>query len=341
MRTPALPANETERLAALRSAACAYAPREERFDRITRTVRRLLQVPIALITIVEADEQWFRSVQGLEIDHTPRDISFCGHVVADGRPLVINDTWAEEDFADNPLVIGEPGIRSYIGWPLEIAPGLVAGSLCAIDTMPRTFGPHEAEGLKDLARIAESELRSQAAHNLQQTLLMRLDLMQRRHAFDAATGCWTIRGVRELLGLAVPQARADGSHLALCHIELLDLDAVALTLGDATRATVLPVAAQLLRGALPQDAALARIGQAEFCALVQAPGAATLGHLLAPVQQPELIGVLPDGRQLQTRVQARVTRLASLGAAADAGRFWAQSLARAHAGGPDPGTGIP
>lgn len=326
MRAPALPDNEAQRLEAIRNASCAYAPREERFDRITRTVRRLLHVPIALITIVEADEQWFRSVQGLEVDHTPRDISFCGHVVASGRPLVINDTWAEPDFADNPLVIGSPGIRSYLGWPLEIAPGLVAGSLCAIDTIPRVFGEIEALGLKDLAQIAASELRSQAAQSLQKNLLMRLDLMQRRHALDPVTGCWTIRGLRELLGLAVPQARSDGTHLALCHLSLDGFDEAARALGEVGRPTVLSVAAQLLRGLLPPEAALARLGEQDFCALVQAPGAATLDHVVAPMLEPELVGVLPDGRRLECRLRARITRLAELGPDADASRFWARSL---------------
>lgn len=93
---------------------CAYAPREECFDRITRTVKCLLEVPIALISIVEEDEQWFRSVQGLEVDHTPRDISFCGHAVALKRPLYIRDALEDEWFRDNPLVAGSPGIHAYL-----------------------------------------------------------------------------------------------------------------------------------------------------------------------------------------------------------------------------------
>lgn len=327
MRPAPIPDNDIERLDALRAGVCAYAPREERFDRLTRTLRRLLQAPIALISIVEEDEQWFRSVQGLAIGHTPRDISFCGHVVATGRPLVIEDTWADEAFLDNPLVIGEPGIRSYAGWPLAIAPGLYAGSLCAIDTMPRVFSRDELLGLKDLAAIAETELRAHATDSLQKTLLMRLDLAQRRHALDAATGCWSIRGFRELLGMAVPQAASDNTQLALVRLAVHGLDAMASVLGEAGRTSLLSILAQLLRERLPADGALARLAESEFCALVAAPTALLLEQLLVPVVQEALVGVLPDGRQLRARVAARVVRLPDLEPGTSASRFWAALLA--------------
>jgi len=174
MRVPLFPENED----ALRFAQCAYAPREERFDRITRTAQRLLHVPISLVSIVEQDEQWFRSVQGIEVAHTPRDISFCAHAVALNQPVCIPDTLYDPDFSDNPLVTGPPGIRSYLGWPLEIAPGVVAGTLCVIDTMPRTFGQEDFDALKDLASMAEAELKINALSHLQSRLLMKLNALQ-------------------------------------------------------------------------------------------------------------------------------------------------------------------
>lgn len=332
MRAAPLPANESERLASIRQAYCAYAPREERFDRITRTLRRLLNVPIALLTIVEENEQWFRSVQGLETDHTPRDISFCGHVVASGKALIINDTHTDADFLDNPLVTGSPGIRSYVGWPLEIAPGLVAGSLCAIDTMPRIFSADELAGLRDLACIAESELRSQGAVSVQKALLMRLDLMQRRHALDPVTGCWSIRGFRELLGLGVAQAQNDHGQLALCHLSIRNFGAALAGLNEGKQHSLLSVVAQLLRERLPADGALARLGELDFCAMVSAPTVEGLHQLLAPLTQAELAGVLPGGQRVNLELDAYVVRLADLGrgkssAAASASRLWAAVLA--------------
>ncbi|RYF43617.1 MAG: GAF domain-containing protein [Comamonadaceae bacterium] len=331
MRAASIPPNEPERLAALRQAHCAYAPREERFDRITRTLRRLLNVPIALLTIVEENEQWFRSVQGLHTDHTPRDISFCGHVVATGKTLIINDTHTDPDFLDNPLVTGSPGIRSYVGWPLEIAPGLVAGSLCAIDTMPRVYSADELAGLRDLAGIAESELRSQAAAGVQKALWMRLDLMQRRHSLDPVTGCWSIRGFRELLGLGVAQARSDHGQLALCHLSIRNFAPALAGLNEGRQHSLLSVVAQLLRERLPADGALARLGDLDFCAMVSAPAVEGLNQLLAPLTQTELVGVLPGGQEVDMQLDAYVVRLSDLGhvasAAAAASRLWAAVLA--------------
>ena len=116
-------------------------------------------------------------VQGIEVDHTARDISFCGHAIALNKPLSIPDAWEDIRFHDNPLVLGPPGIRSYLGWPLEIAPGLAVGSLCVIDTMPRTFGPEERD--RDLASMAEAELQMKAMSSLQSKLMMRLSALQR------------------------------------------------------------------------------------------------------------------------------------------------------------------
>jgi GGDEF domain-containing protein len=327
MRSAALPAREDQRLEAIREFVCAYAPREERFDRLTRLVRLLMNVPVALLTIVEADEQWFRSVQGLEVDHTPRDISFCAHVVATGHPLIIGDTWADADFLDNPLVTGPPGIRSYAGWPLQIAPGLVAGSLCAIDTIPRQFDGDELMGLKELAAIAESELRAHAEGSVQRQLLMRMDLMQRRHALDPETGCWTIRGFRELLGLAVPQAQAERGALALCVLQVQGIDEAAAALGPhAGRAMAMSVLAQLLRERLPPEAALARLADGSFCALVTAPNASLLDATIAPLVLPEVEGVLPRGERFAVRLTARVVRLATQGPGASAAGLWAAAL---------------
>ena len=87
--------NESQRGEALDAAMCAFVPREERFDRITRTVKRLLDVPLALISIVERDVQWFRSAQGLLEAETPRSISFCGHAIASKKPLVVPDATSD------------------------------------------------------------------------------------------------------------------------------------------------------------------------------------------------------------------------------------------------------
>lgn len=323
-----IPATETPRLAALRAANCAYAPREERFDRITRIARRLLQVPIAMISIVEQHEQWFRSVQGLEVAHMARDISFCGHVVALNRAFFVPDTWSDPDFADNPLVTGPPGIRSYIGWPLEIAPGMTVGALCVMDTMPRTYGVEDFEALRDLAHMTETELRVSALSSLQNKLLMRLNTLQRKGALDPLTGCWNIRGFRELLALGFDDARANGTDLAVCHLHVNNLHEVAAAASYANEDAVMQLLAQVLRQRLPLQGALARLGPRDFCALIPSRSPLMLEHELAQLTFPDATVDLPDSQlRLEISLSVRVASLAELGPSATAQGLWAHALA--------------
>lgn len=322
------PPNETERLQALRTGHCAYAPREERFDRITRTAKRLLEVPISLISIVEQDEQWFRSVQGIEVAHTPRDISFCGHVVALNEPFCIADAWYDPDFSDNPLVTGPPGIRAYLGWPLEIAPGMAVGSLCVIDTMPRTFGKGDYDALSDLASMAAAELRITAMSSLQNKLLMQLNILQRKGALDPLTGCWNIRGFRQLLALGVEDARKNGTDLAVCHLHVENLAEVAGAAGYANQDAVTLLLAQLLRQRLPPQGALARLGPQDFCALVPSKSPLHLEQELAKLTFPAVTVDLPGSQlQVELALKVQVAWLADFGPSASADSLWAHVLA--------------
>lgn len=328
MLSAPIPENEILRLAALRSAYCAYAPREERFDRITRTAKRLLHVPISLISIVEQDGQWFRSVQGIEVAHTPRDISFCAHAVALNQPVCIPDTWSDPDFSDNPLVTGPPGIRSYLGWPLELAPGAAVGTLCVIDTMPRTFGAEDFAALKDLASMAEAELKISAMSSLQNKLLMRLSTLQRQGALDSLTGCWNIRGFRELLSLGFDDARRNGTDLAVCHIRVNNMEDVAAAAHYSNLDAMTQLLAQVLRQRLPQQGALARLGPRSFCALVPSDSPLELEHQLARLTFPSAAVDLPDNRlRLDLALSIRVAFLSELSPLATADSLWGHALA--------------
>jgi signal transduction histidine kinase len=158
MMEPSLPENEAQRLDELRKLRILDTPAEERFDRITRTVGDLFQVPIALITLVDADRQWFKSRTGFELSETPRPISFCAHAILDPIPFVVEDTLRDERFANNPLVAGELAIRFYAGMPLRSISGLRLGTLCIMDRQPRTFDADDVRRLRDLAAWAEREL---------------------------------------------------------------------------------------------------------------------------------------------------------------------------------------
>jgi GAF domain-containing protein len=155
--------NEDQRLAMLRDLLVLDTPPEERFDRITRFAAEQFDVPIALISLVDENRQWFKSRIGLDACETSRDISFCAHALAANAPLVIEDAAQDERFHDNPLVTGAPFIRFYAGAPLELEPGIVLGTLCLIDHAPRDFDLLDAAILGNLRELVVEELRRRRA----------------------------------------------------------------------------------------------------------------------------------------------------------------------------------
>jgi len=158
MIAPAIPFDEQERLTQLRSLAILDTPAEERFDRITRMARRLFRVPIAVVSLTDENRQWFKSCFGLDASETERRTSFCGHAILNRGALVIEDATLDERFADNPMVTGDPNIRFYAGQPLHTLSGKAVGTLCIIDSEPRTFGQEDLLTLSDLAGMVEREI---------------------------------------------------------------------------------------------------------------------------------------------------------------------------------------
>lgn len=171
MKPPAIGANETERLAVLRSYEILDTPPEPRFDTLTKLAANILKVPIALITFVDTDRQWFKSRYGLDAPETPRDVSFCGHVVAAEAPLVVPDALQDLRFSDNPLVTGDPKVRFYAGVPLQTPDGFSLGTFCAIDHNPRQMAGAEVETLELLARQVVEVLELQRRHTASEARL--------------------------------------------------------------------------------------------------------------------------------------------------------------------------
>ena len=153
-----IPADEERRLQALRRLAILDTPAEARFDRFTRLAAALADVPIATVTLIEANRQWFKSCVGLEARETSRELSFCAHVVADRQALVVADTFMDDRFADHPLVLGAPRIRFYAGFPVFHDDGVCLGTLCLIDIRPRQFPERTLQQLRELAALVEQEL---------------------------------------------------------------------------------------------------------------------------------------------------------------------------------------
>jgi GAF domain-containing protein len=149
-----LPHNEAKRLSALRELLILDTPPEERFDRISAFAAKEFDVPIALVSLVDQDRQWFKSSFGMEdMQESPRDTSFCGHAVAMAKTLVVPDALADLRFVDNPMVVGHPYIRFYAGALLRLPYGQVVGTLCIMDRRPREFDKLDEAilgGLRDL-----------------------------------------------------------------------------------------------------------------------------------------------------------------------------------------------
>ena len=152
---------EVARLEKLRSYNVLDILPEEAFDRVTRMVSQILDVPISLVSLVGRDRQWFKSRHGIDLTSTCKKVSFCKHVLEGHKLLIVPDALEDDRFKNNPLVVGEPHIRSYFGAPLTTPDGFSIGALCAIDVKPRDITPEQKTLLADLAAtvIDEMELR--------------------------------------------------------------------------------------------------------------------------------------------------------------------------------------
>ena len=161
MPTAPYPANERERLAALQQCNVLDTASESAFDDVTQIAAYLCQTPIALVSLIDRDRQWFKSRVGLAVPETDRKLAFCAHAILQDDILIVPDSFADARFADNPLATGEPHVRFYAGVPLITAEGYALGTLCVIDHVPRQITSEQIQTLKALARqvVVQLELR--------------------------------------------------------------------------------------------------------------------------------------------------------------------------------------
>lgn len=150
--------NEDLRLQVLRRYDILDTAPEETFDRLTRIVAAALRVPIAAVSLVDDHRQWFKSRIGLAVTETPRSASFCAHTMLEDGAMVVTDARQDLRFSGSPLVVGEPHIRFYAGYPVVSSDGVALGAVCAIDTAPRDISEQELGLLKDLAALVNEQL---------------------------------------------------------------------------------------------------------------------------------------------------------------------------------------
>jgi GAF domain-containing protein len=150
--SPPIPENESARLRVLYQYEILDTISEEAFDELTELAAIICNTPIALITLVDKDRQWFKSVIGMSGRETPRDVAFCAHTIMGADVMIVPDATRDKRFASNPLVTSDPHIRFYAGAPLLSPGGYGLGSLCVIDRVPRTLAPEQKKALEILGR---------------------------------------------------------------------------------------------------------------------------------------------------------------------------------------------
>jgi hypothetical protein len=158
VRAAPIPDNEAARLETLRQYQVLDTDSEDAFDDLTRLASYICQTPTALISLVDANRQWFKARVGIQARETPRNISFCGHAVMHQGCFIIEDALFDERFADNPLVINEPFVRFYAGMPLLSPEGFAIGTLCVMDRKPRHLDAKQIDALQMLANQVMSQL---------------------------------------------------------------------------------------------------------------------------------------------------------------------------------------
>ncbi len=158
MEAPTIPANEEARLRALDRYQVLDTPREKAFDDLTWLARKIADTPIALVSLIDRERQWFKSKQGLGACETHRNISFCGHAIHRKGPFVVSNALEDNRFSDNPLVTRAPHIRFYTGFPLTTPDGFNLGTLCVIDREPRKLAPEQMKMLSVVATQVVNQL---------------------------------------------------------------------------------------------------------------------------------------------------------------------------------------
>lgn len=301
MLVPAPTKNEECRLASLKSLRILDTVPEERFDRVTRLAKKLFSVPIALVSLVDEKRQWFKSSIGIDVKETPREISFCGHTIHSNHTLVVEDAVQDKRFSDNPLVISAPNIRFYAGHPITAPSGENIGTLCIIDTKPRTLSADDLAALNDLAALITSEF-------------MALQLA----TMDELTNITNRRGFKRLGQHCLDMANRQDT---ICHLVYFDLnkfkqfnDNYGHTLGDQ----VLKIFAEQMKNTFRASDICARFGGDEFIVLLTDGEQETTqqaikrfannlisvsGHLDLPYQVTFSYGVVAYDRQKHINIE--------------------------------------
>ena len=254
----------TLKIANLHTLDLFYTPLEERFERITRLARRTLHVPVAAITLLNDEKQWFKSVAGWSVSELPREAGFCKYTVQQGDLLIISDTHQDPRCAKSPLVKAAPHFRAYAGFPLVDEHGSPGGTFCVFDTKPRLLSEADRQALVDLGSMAQREVLSDRLSAAHTALTAKLSVARREAMMDPLTRLWNRRGASVLLTSALVAADRDGTPLTLALLDLDNFKRINDTYGHQVGDEVLRKIAARLTSVIRAADIICRIGGDEF-----------------------------------------------------------------------------
>ncbi len=251
MISPAQPENERERLASLQSLRVLDTEPEERFDRVTRLAKKIFDVPIAVISLVDENRQWFKSCDGLDAKETSREVSFCGHTIHHNRPLIVEDALQDRRFFDNPLVISAPHIRFYAGHPVSAPTGENIGTVCIIDTKIRKLSAEDITALTDLAGLVSAEFMSSQLATM-----------------DDLTSIANRRGFKCIAQHSMDMAARQEDNCYLVYFDLNNFKLFNDNYGHAIGDQVLKIFSEQMKSTFRTSDVCARLGGDEFAVLL-------------------------------------------------------------------------
>lgn len=272
---PALPAltetiasTATLRIAAIPESDYFCTPVEERFERITRVARHALNVPVAAVTLINGDRQWFKSVCGWPVSELPLDSTLCQITIAEGKLTTIGDTQSEPKTRGIPLVSEMPRFRAYAGYPIRDEYGHISGTFCVFDTKPRRFTQEDCGALIDLAVMAQRELMSEQLKSAHLQLASKLGISRREAMIDPLTRLWNRRGAMLMMEGAIEEACSKSTPLAVALMDLDEFKPINDTYGHQVGDEVLRKSASRLIRNIRMSDVVCRIGGDEFLLLM-------------------------------------------------------------------------
>jgi diguanylate cyclase (GGDEF)-like protein len=283
--TKTFASTETLKIANIHSLDLFYTPLEERFERITRIARRALQVPVAAITLLSDEKQWFKSAAGWGISELPRAHSLCRLTVEQNGPLTIADTAQDPRSAQSPIVVSAPRFRAYSGHPLTDEHGNVAGTFCVFDLKPREFSSADRQAIADLAAMSQRELLSDRLTDAHSALTTKLSIARRESMMDPLTRLWNRRGASVLLKAAFGTADQNGSPLTIALLDLDSFKRINDSYGHQIGDEVLRKVASRLVSVVRGDDIVCRMGGDEFLVLMAETDAAAAARIAERIRR--------------------------------------------------------